>query len=158
MDWKLTVRLVFDRFKEHKDAMVAIEKMNNFPLAGREVSSRLLALVWLSDKVIADSLFHRPFTQIKVGLVADRSTTFNKHLTTAQEPNLQLEEQGELFPLSPISRIGSVRLTIVRNDRRKPRGYLSLRAHAETRRCRQGTRTTSSAYVSFFSTPSANPP
>ncbi|GAA6022993.1 hypothetical protein JCM11491_000349 [Sporobolomyces phaffii] len=57
----------FVKFKEHKDAMVAIEKMNNFPLAGRE---------------------------IKVGLVADRSTTFNKHLTTAPEPNLQLEEQG----------------------------------------------------------------
>lgn len=57
----------FVKFKEHKDAMVAIEKMNNFPLAGRE---------------------------IKVGLVADRSSTFNKHLTTAPEPNLQLEEQG----------------------------------------------------------------
>ncbi|GAA6062063.1 hypothetical protein JCM10212_003561 [Sporobolomyces blumeae] len=57
----------FVKFKEHKDAMVAIEKMNNFPLAGRE---------------------------IKVGLVADRSATFNKHLTTTHEPNLQLEEQG----------------------------------------------------------------
>ncbi|GAA5895493.1 uncharacterized protein JCM6883_001525 [Sporobolomyces salmoneus] len=57
----------FVKFKEHKDAMVAIEKMNNFPLAGRE---------------------------IKVGLVADRSTTFNKAFTTPQETNLQLEENG----------------------------------------------------------------
>ncbi|GAA5927090.1 uncharacterized protein JCM15063_000452 [Sporobolomyces koalae] len=57
----------FVKFKEHKDAMVAIEKMNNFPLAGRE---------------------------IKVGLVADRSATFNKHLTTQQDPSLQLEENG----------------------------------------------------------------
>lgn len=44
----------FVKFKRHEDAMTAIEKMNNFQLAGRE---------------------------IKVGLVADRSATFNKHLT-----------------------------------------------------------------------------
>ncbi|TKA51369.1 hypothetical protein B0A53_05300 [Rhodotorula sp. CCFEE 5036] len=47
----------FVKFKRHEDAMTAIEKMNNFQLAGRE---------------------------IKVGLVADRSATFNKHLSGQQ--------------------------------------------------------------------------
>ncbi|KPV74349.1 uncharacterized protein RHOBADRAFT_66594 [Rhodotorula graminis WP1] len=61
----------FVKFKEHKDAMVAIEKMNNFPLAGRE---------------------------IKVGLVADRSATFSQHVggggggAGQQEAQLEREE------------------------------------------------------------------
>ncbi|GAA5846349.1 hypothetical protein JCM9279_001337 [Rhodotorula babjevae] len=58
----------FVKFKEHKDAMVAIEKMNNFPLAGRE---------------------------IKVGLVADRSATFSQHVAGGggqQEQQLEREE------------------------------------------------------------------
>ncbi|GAA5999546.1 uncharacterized protein JCM10292_004217 [Rhodotorula paludigena] len=56
----------FVKFKKHEDAMVAIEKMNNFPLAGRE---------------------------IKVGLVADRSATFSQHLGQ-QESQLEREEGG----------------------------------------------------------------
>ncbi|GAA6028663.1 hypothetical protein JCM8097_007336 [Rhodosporidiobolus ruineniae] len=56
----------FVKFKRHEDAMVAIEKMNNFSLAGRE---------------------------IKVGLVADRSATFSKHLAGGpQEAQLEREE------------------------------------------------------------------
>ncbi|GAA5898509.1 hypothetical protein JCM6882_007802 [Rhodosporidiobolus microsporus] len=55
----------FVKFKRHEDAMTAIEKMNNFSLAGRE---------------------------IKVGLVADRSATFNKHLVNPQEAQLEREE------------------------------------------------------------------
>ncbi|POY73218.1 hypothetical protein BMF94_3551 [Rhodotorula taiwanensis] len=54
----------FVKFKRHEDAMTAIEKMNNFQLAGRE---------------------------IKVGLVADRSATFNKHLS-GQGEALEREE------------------------------------------------------------------
>ncbi|BGP01014.1 Phosphatidylinositol-3-phosphatase SAC1 [Rhodotorula toruloides] len=56
----------FVKFKKHEDAMVAIEKMNNFPLAGRE---------------------------IKVGLVADKSATFSQHLGQ-QDLNLEREEGG----------------------------------------------------------------
>ncbi|BGP17647.1 Phosphatidylinositol-3-phosphatase SAC1 [Rhodosporidiobolus nylandii] len=55
----------FVKYVKHEDAMVAIEKMNNFPLAGRE---------------------------IKVGLVADRSATFNKHLLNPSEQQLEREE------------------------------------------------------------------
>ncbi|GAA5874628.1 hypothetical protein JCM8547_003942 [Rhodosporidiobolus lusitaniae] len=55
----------FVKYKRHEDAMTAIEKMNNFQLAGRE---------------------------IKVGLVADRSATFNKHLLNPQEQQLEREE------------------------------------------------------------------
>ncbi|GAA5825069.1 hypothetical protein JCM11251_006087 [Rhodosporidiobolus azoricus] len=54
----------FVKFKRHEDAMTAIEKMNNFSLAGRE---------------------------IKVGLVADRSATFNKHINP-HEAQLEREE------------------------------------------------------------------
>ncbi|GAA6015726.1 hypothetical protein JCM10207_008776 [Rhodosporidiobolus poonsookiae] len=55
----------FVKYKKHEDAMVAIEKMNNFHLAGRE---------------------------IKVGLVADRSATFNKHILGVGESQLEREE------------------------------------------------------------------
>ena len=80
--------------------MVAIEKMNNFPLAGREVRSFLPSARnhWLIVSRTRTS-------QIKVGLVADRSNTFNKpNITTVPETNLQHEEQGEsiFFPARSI--------------------------------------------------------
>jgi len=46
-----------NRFKEHKDAMVAIEKMNNFPLAGREV--RLLILFSFLDSLLTRNDVYR---------------------------------------------------------------------------------------------------
>jgi hypothetical protein len=80
--------------------MTAIEKMNNFQLAGREVRPFFLILSFPS---IAD-LHLPPDSQIKVGLVADRSATFNKHLQSTQEAQLEREESSASLPcrLSPL--------------------------------------------------------
>jgi len=81
--------------------MVAIEKMNNFPLAGREVRPR---------SSLPSLTLHRPLTslrwalsraQIKVGLVADRSATFSQHVGAQQqqEGQLEREEHSASLPL-----------------------------------------------------------
>ncbi|TNY21483.1 splicing factor CC1-like protein [Rhodotorula diobovata] len=69
----------FVKFKEHKDAMVAIEKMNNFPLAGRE---------------------------IKVGLVADRSATFSQHVGAQQQQEAgKLDANTRIELMQKLSRV-----------------------------------------------------
>jgi len=78
--------------------MVAIEKMNNFPLAGREVRPPPLSL----SRRRTAQLTHSSFSlQIKVGLVADRSATFSQHVGGAGQQEQQLErEEGHSASLS----------------------------------------------------------
>ncbi|GAA5993656.1 hypothetical protein JCM10908_000662 [Rhodotorula pacifica] len=79
----------FVKFKRHEDAMTAIEKMNNFQLAGRE---------------------------IKVGLVADRSTTFNKHLTGQGGGEALEREEGHTGKLDANTR-ADLMAKLARTDR-----------------------------------------
>jgi hypothetical protein len=91
--------------------MTAIEKMNNFQLAGREVRPFFLILSFPS---IAD-LHLPPDSQIKVGLVADRSATFNKHLQSTQEAQLEREESSaSLF--SPLPSLFRIEYVLTRVD------------------------------------------
>ncbi|GAA5972109.1 hypothetical protein JCM11641_002498 [Rhodosporidiobolus odoratus] len=78
----------FVKYKKHDDAMTAIEKMNNFSLAGRE---------------------------IKVGLVADRSATFNKHILNPHESQA-LEREESTGKLDQNARIELMQ-KLARTDR-----------------------------------------